>query len=223
MKINAGFLQFLNSTLMRAELATVNHTYALRKRFKCQCPVDSTVTTANDYDVLVAEVLNVLGEVVNTLAFQVFDAFCTETGRLECANTGSDDDGAATTDTLTGLERKGAILELVHCLHLLAEANGWVGLHRLLKAGGSKVFGKYLRETDHVVNVLLGIHGRTLSTGFLQRINDLYTQSAEASVEGSKQPGWAGSDYIEVVHRLIHELRCVEEIVVSHRTCFSWM
>src|SRR5690606_10201782 len=75
------------------ELAAVNHRDAARHRLQRQRPVDRRVATADDDDVLVAELVEAPDEVVDATPLKLGNAGSGQALRLERADASADNDG----------------------------------------------------------------------------------------------------------------------------------
>src|SRR5215218_4330260 len=80
---------------MRAEAGAMDDPYALRDRLQRDCPVDRRVTAADDDDVLLAKVVDVLREVMDALAFELPLPRRSDPLRLERPDTRAHDDRLA--------------------------------------------------------------------------------------------------------------------------------
>src|SRR5680860_1237248 len=95
---------------MGAELRAVNQVDGLRERFERQRPVHGRISTPDDHDVLVAKILDMLGEVMNALSFELNNTCCAQPGWLKGADSCRDNDRSAPAGPFGGVEHERSIV-----------------------------------------------------------------------------------------------------------------
>src|SRR6185436_19813522 len=129
----------LDGLLVGPELGAMDQGDLLGDGFEGDRPVDGRIAAADDDDLLVPEVFDPLGEVVDALAFQIADARCLDPLRLEGADPGADDDGLAVALGDAGAEADDAVGQDLQAQYLFAEPDGGFGAQGLLVAGIDEV------------------------------------------------------------------------------------
>jgi len=189
-------------------VAPVHERQALGKRLEIERPVERTVATADDQQVLAAESVHLAHGVVHRLVFVGLDAVDRRPLRLERAATRGDHHAFA----LEGLvavadDAELRLAQLLDLQHHLAEMEGRMKrLDLLHQSLGEPVAGDH-RDAGNVVDRLLRIEFGALAADLVEDVDQVRLDVEQAELEHREQPDRPRADDDNVgLDRLAHAL-----------------
>jgi hypothetical protein len=198
--VHGRVMQFFDRSLVSSKrIAAMDERDGIGDTVERVGPIDGTIAAADDEEIFAAEIFGTGDRVINSAALEVCSGFDIQPLGLKRPDAGGDEDRAGEMFLLICMQRIEALFGIkIQSLHALAEAEGWLMLHRLRDKSGDEILGKNFWKSRHVIDEFFGIERGELSTEDGEGVDDFDGHAAEASVESAEQAGRAAADDDEI-------------------------